>query len=143
MGAHAPPSAFLRHGCRSVPSALLQHAGADPAPPALLRLAADAAARRPGQQGHGPLRPGAPLMLSIGKLGRGQESYYLGKVAEGAEDYYSGEGEAEGYWLGDGAEDLGLQGKVEPAQLVAMLTGGDPATGAARAPPRSGRRRPR
>lgn len=31
-------------------------------------------------------------MLSIGKLGRGQESYYLGKVAEGAEDYYSGEG---------------------------------------------------
>jgi conjugative relaxase-like TrwC/TraI family protein len=68
-------------------------------------------------------------MLSIGKLGRGQESYYLGKVAEGAEDYYSGEGEAEGYWLGDAAEDLGLQGKVEPAQLVAMLTGGDPATG--------------
>jgi conjugative relaxase-like TrwC/TraI family protein len=68
-------------------------------------------------------------MLSIGKLGRGQESYYLGKVAEGAEDYYSGEGEAEGYWLGDVAEDLGLQGKVEPAQVVAMLTGGDPATG--------------
>lgn len=49
-------------------------------------------------------------MLSIGKLGRGQEGYYLGKVAEGAEDYYSGEAEAEGYWLGDAAEDLGLQG---------------------------------
>ena len=47
-------------------------------------------------------------MLSIGKLGRGQERYYLDKVAEGAEDYYSGEGEAEGYWLGDAAEDLGL-----------------------------------
>jgi hypothetical protein len=30
-------------------------------------------------------------MLSIGKLGRGQERYYLDKVAEGAEDYYSGE----------------------------------------------------
>jgi hypothetical protein len=30
----------------------------------------------------------------------GQERYYLDKVAEGAEDYYSGEGEAEGYWLG-------------------------------------------
>jgi hypothetical protein len=26
-------------------------------------------------------------MLSIGKLGTGQESYYLEKVAEGAEDY--------------------------------------------------------
>lgn len=31
-------------------------------------------------------------MLSAGKLGRGQERYYLDKVAEGAEDYYSGEG---------------------------------------------------
>ena len=68
-------------------------------------------------------------MLSIGKLGRGQERYYLGKVAEGAEDYYSGEGEAEGYWLGDSAEDLGLQGKVDPGQLVGMLTGNDPLTG--------------
>lgn len=28
-------------------------------------------------------------MLSIGKLGKGQERYYLDKVAEGAEDYYS------------------------------------------------------
>ena len=35
-------------------------------------------------------------MLSIGKLGNGQERYYLDKVAEGAEDYYSGEGEAAG-----------------------------------------------
>jgi conjugative relaxase-like TrwC/TraI family protein len=70
-------------------------------------------------------------MLSIGKLGRGQEGYYLGKVAEGAEDYYSGEGEAEGYWLGDAAEDLGLQGKVTPAQLTGMLTGENPATGEA------------
>jgi conjugative relaxase-like TrwC/TraI family protein len=68
-------------------------------------------------------------MLSIGKMGAGQEGYYLGKVAQGAEDYYSGEGEAEGYWLGDGAEDLGLQGKVEPAQLASMLTGTNPASG--------------
>ncbi len=35
-------------------------------------------------------------MLSAGKLGRGQERYYLDKVAEGAEDHYTGEGEAEG-----------------------------------------------
>lgn len=27
-------------------------------------------------------------MLSIGKLGKGQERYYLEKVAEGTEDYY-------------------------------------------------------
>ncbi len=68
-------------------------------------------------------------MLSIGKLGTGQETYYLEKVAEGAEDYYSGEGEAEGVWIGDAAEDLGLYGKVEPDQLVAMLSGNNPASG--------------
>lgn len=68
-------------------------------------------------------------MLSIGKLGRGQERYYTEKVAEGAEDYYSGEGEAEGQWLGNAAKDLGLEDNVEPAQLTAMLTGDDPATG--------------
>jgi len=68
-------------------------------------------------------------MLSIGKMGHGQEGYYLGKVAEGAEDYYSGEAEAEGYWLGDAAADLGLQGKVDADQLTAMLTGTNPASG--------------
>ncbi|HUC00399.1 MAG TPA: MobF family relaxase [Solirubrobacterales bacterium] len=69
-------------------------------------------------------------MVSIGKLGAGQERYYTAKVAEGAEDYYSGKGEAEGYWLGDAAVELGLQGKVDADQLTAMLTGHDPATGA-------------
>jgi conjugative relaxase-like TrwC/TraI family protein len=68
-------------------------------------------------------------MISIGKLGAGQENYYLEKVAEGAEDYYSGEGEAQGQWMGDGAEELGLSGEIEPKQLTAMLTGNNPATG--------------
>jgi conjugative relaxase-like TrwC/TraI family protein len=68
-------------------------------------------------------------MLSIGKLGKGQERYYLDKVAEGAEDYYSGEGEVAGQWLGDAAEDLGLSGDVEAAQLEAMLTGCNPVDG--------------
>jgi conjugative relaxase-like TrwC/TraI family protein len=68
-------------------------------------------------------------MMSIGKLGRGQERYYLDKVAEGAEDYYSGEAEAEGYWLGDAARELGLEGAVKADQLTAMLTGDNPATG--------------
>jgi conjugative relaxase-like TrwC/TraI family protein len=68
-------------------------------------------------------------MLSIGKLGRGQERYYLDKVAEGAEDYYSGEGEAEGRWMGDAAEELGLDGRVEADQLRAMLTGRNPLDG--------------
>ena len=38
-------------------------------------------------------------MLSIGKLVKGQEGYYLDAVARGVEDYYL-EGEAPGRWLG-------------------------------------------
>ena len=68
-------------------------------------------------------------MLSIGKLGAGQERYYLDKVAEGAEDYYSGEGEAQGQWKGAAARELGLEGAVAPDQLPAMLTGHNPANG--------------
>jgi conjugative relaxase-like TrwC/TraI family protein len=68
-------------------------------------------------------------MLSIGKLGSGQERYYTEKVAEGAEDYYSGQGEAEGYWIGTAAADLGLDGKVDPEALTAMLIGRHPASG--------------
>jgi conjugative relaxase-like TrwC/TraI family protein len=68
-------------------------------------------------------------MLSIGKLGAGQEKYYLDKVAEGAEDYYSGEGEAEGQWMGTAAKELGLSGDVEADQLTAMLTGNNPVNG--------------
>lgn len=68
-------------------------------------------------------------MLTIGKLGVGQENYYLDKVAEGAEDYYSGEGEAEGRWMGDAAEELGLEAEVGPDQLKAMLTGLNPVDG--------------
>jgi conjugative relaxase-like TrwC/TraI family protein len=68
-------------------------------------------------------------MLSIGKLGSGQETYYLEKVAEGAEDYYSGEGEAEGQWIGQAAAQFALEGKVEAHQLTDILTGRNPVTG--------------
>jgi conjugative relaxase-like TrwC/TraI family protein len=68
-------------------------------------------------------------MLTIGKLGKGQERYYTEKVAEGAEDYYCGEGEAPGEWIGDAARDLGLGGEVGADQLTAMLTGHDPRSG--------------
>jgi conjugative relaxase-like TrwC/TraI family protein len=68
-------------------------------------------------------------MLSIGKLGTGQERYYLEKVAEAAEDYYSGEGEVAGQWMGDGVAELGLSGEVGADRLTAMLTGRNPADG--------------
>ncbi|HXV05155.1 MAG TPA: MobF family relaxase [Solirubrobacterales bacterium] len=68
-------------------------------------------------------------MLSIGKLGVGQEMYYLEKVAEGAEDYYSGKGEVAGQWMGDATRELGLSGEVGGDQLTAMLTGRNPVDG--------------
>ena len=68
-------------------------------------------------------------MLSIGKLGVGQEMYYLEKVAEGAEDYYSGEGEVAGLWMGNAAGELGVSGEVGGDQLTAMLTGRSPLDG--------------
>jgi len=74
-----------------------------------------------------PRGSGQPL----GKLGIGQENYYLEKVAEGAEDYYSGEGEEAGQWIGDAAEELGLEGEVSADQLKAMLTGKNPVDGEA------------
>ena len=44
------------------------------------------------------VRPvGVVVMLSLAKLGRGSEGYYLDAVAKGAEDYYVGRGEAPGY----------------------------------------------
>ncbi|MGH3041371.1 MAG: MobF family relaxase, partial [Gaiellaceae bacterium] len=68
-------------------------------------------------------------MVSIGKLGKGQETYYLNSVAGGADDYYSGEGEAPGRWGASGAEELDLEGQVERGQLGAVLGARDPRTG--------------
>ena len=65
-------------------------------------------------------------MLSLAKLGRGSEGYYLEAVAKGAEDYYVGRGEAPGYWAGRGAELLGLDGEVTPEALRAILAGTAP-----------------
>jgi conjugative relaxase-like TrwC/TraI family protein len=66
-------------------------------------------------------------VLSIGKLGRGQEGYYLQAVARGVEDYYLGSGEAPGRWIGGGCGDLGLSGRVDAEALTAVLDGRSPA----------------
>lgn len=65
-------------------------------------------------------------MLTIAKMGVGQESYYLSKVATGLNDYYSGDGEVEGVWAGRGAERLGLDGTVDAEALKALLAGRHP-----------------
>jgi conjugative relaxase-like TrwC/TraI family protein len=68
-------------------------------------------------------------VLSIGKLGAGNEHYYLSTVAGGVEDYYLGRGEAPGHWIGAGAEDLDLEGEVDGERLAAVLDGRDPLHG--------------
>jgi conjugative relaxase-like TrwC/TraI family protein len=75
------------------------------------------------------LTSGRNVVLTIAKLGAGQESYYLSKVAQGFEDYYSGQGERPGTWMGRGAERLGLAAEVNGEELQAVLAGIDPATG--------------
>ncbi|MDE0805362.1 MAG: relaxase domain-containing protein, partial [Acidimicrobiales bacterium] len=65
-------------------------------------------------------------VLTIAKMGIGQEGYYLAKVASGLEDYYSGAGEVEGSWIGRGADRLGLGGDVVGADLRALLAGNHP-----------------
>jgi hypothetical protein len=64
-------------------------------------------------------------VLSIGKLGQGQESYYLEAVAQGVEDYYTGVGEPPGRWVGSAAREVGMGGAVDDDSLRAVL-GGDP-----------------
>jgi conjugative relaxase-like TrwC/TraI family protein len=67
-------------------------------------------------------------VLSVWKLGHGQETYYLEAVAKGVEDYYVG-GEAPGRWIGSGGKALGLVGEVDANDLHAVLSGRDPSTG--------------
>ena len=68
-------------------------------------------------------------MLSIGKLGQGQERYYLKAVAQGAEDYYVYAGESPGRWAGGGSVSLALTGEVASSDFTAVLRSTDPATG--------------
>lgn len=67
-------------------------------------------------------------VLTIAKMGIGQEGYYLSKVASGLEDYYAGSGETEGRWIGRGASRLDLDGDVAGADLRALLAGKHPAS---------------
>src|SRR4051812_31115604 len=78
-------------------------------------------------------------MVSIGKLGKGQEEYYLEQahgridrvtsVSSGVEDYYVASSEPDGVWLGNGCSALGLSGSVTAAQLRRVLEGCHPRSG--------------
>jgi conjugative relaxase-like TrwC/TraI family protein len=66
-------------------------------------------------------------VISIGRISAGDAAgYYLEKQAGCDLDYYTGEGEARGRWLGDGARLLGLDGPLDEAgeqALRALLSG--------------------
>jgi conjugative relaxase-like TrwC/TraI family protein len=90
-------------------------------------------------------------LLSLAKLGRGREDYYLRAVGADASTYYSERGEVAGGWLGGGAAALGLHGQVQDQALLAVLAGYEP--GAKQwqhgwigrqlvAPPKAGKRTP-
>ncbi|HET7486329.1 MAG TPA: MobF family relaxase [Acidimicrobiales bacterium] len=69
-------------------------------------------------------------MLSVAKLKAPRRAYYCDALATGLEDYYLGVGEAPGHWVGQGAEILGLAGRVVDVEgFDAILAGRDPATG--------------
>jgi len=67
-------------------------------------------------------------VLSVHRLGAGSEGYYLDQVVAGVEDYYAGAGEAPGEWLASSAL-LGMEGRVGPDDLRAVLLGVDPWSG--------------
>ncbi len=73
---------------------------------------------------------GRGCVLSVSKMGAGQEDYYLGQVAGGGHEYYAERGESPGSWIGGGARDLDLAGVVAADDLRAVLAGLDPASGA-------------
>ncbi|MGH9304345.1 MAG: MobF family relaxase, partial [Acidimicrobiales bacterium] len=66
-------------------------------------------------------------MLSVAKIRAGRAGYYLATVA--AEDGAKGRGsliEPDGYWLGSGAERLGLGGRAEAEAVRRILAGRHP-----------------
>jgi conjugative relaxase-like TrwC/TraI family protein len=62
----------------------------------------------------------------IGKMDARSGEYYIATVAEGREAYYTGSGESPGFWLGEGARRLGLEGTVAPDDLRQALAGVSP-----------------
>ena len=56
------------------------------------------------------------------------EGYYLDQVARGLDDYYTGRGEADGIWIGNATDTLGLAGQVAADDLRDLLAGRHPGT---------------
>lgn len=68
-------------------------------------------------------------MMSISKLKSGGEAanYYLSLVNAA---YYTEGGEPAGRWIGTGASNFGIAGEVDPTELINLMQGFHPITGA-------------
>jgi conjugative relaxase-like TrwC/TraI family protein len=67
-------------------------------------------------------------VLSVAKLTRGREGYYLATLGAGREGS-GGLVEPDGRWLGRAAATLGLVGSVDATVLSGLLAGFDPISG--------------
>jgi conjugative relaxase-like TrwC/TraI family protein len=70
----------------------------------------------------------APAVLSLAKLAVDAIDYYEQMVARGVEEYYTAAKEAPGEWLGDSAEELGLDGLVDVDSFRRVLAHAHPET---------------
>jgi conjugative relaxase-like TrwC/TraI family protein len=70
------------------------------------------------------VRRGGGVMLTIAAIS--SEGYYLKEALRHIDEYYTG-GESEGRWVGGATKALGLEGKVGPEGLGALLQGLSPA----------------
>lgn len=60
------------------------------------------------------------ITIAVLHAGRAAADYYLKRQAGCSLDYYRGTGERAGYWLGSGAQALGLAGELDPAGAAAL-----------------------
>jgi conjugative relaxase-like TrwC/TraI family protein len=61
-------------------------------------------------------------MMSVSAMQKGSGAYYSNLARE---DYYTEGGEPPGQWLGDGADELGLTGKIDKKAFSKLLQGYD------------------
>jgi conjugative relaxase-like TrwC/TraI family protein len=67
-------------------------------------------------------------VLTIANLSAGSERYYLRSALDSIDEYYV-RGEERGYWVGRGADSLGLSGEVAAEDLRAVLEARSPSDG--------------
>jgi conjugative relaxase-like TrwC/TraI family protein len=68
-------------------------------------------------------------MVGVTKISKRNANYWINAVAEGGDDYYTKPGEAPGQWMGELAQELGLEGEVTPETYAGLLAGKNPLTG--------------